>query len=63
MQSMFTGQRHLEDLGYEVTDERNESRAIQLEEQLAPWLLSKNFIEARQVNFIRFVKTFRIKHV
>lgn len=52
-ESMLVGQRHLQDAGYgksaeedDNTDE-NESK-LTIEEQLAPWIITRNFINATQ---------------
>ncbi|KAK9762040.1 hypothetical protein K7432_012591 [Basidiobolus ranarum] len=55
-ESMLVGQRHLQDAGYgksadgeEETNEDSESK-LDIEEQLAPWITTRNFIYATQVN-------------
>lgn len=49
LEAMQVGQQHLEDSGYgkTVDDDKNDA-AISLEEQLAPWNISRNFINAIQ---------------
>ena len=47
-ESMQVGQRHLQDSGYGQTseaDEKDESN-LSVEQQLAPWITSKNFLQA-----------------
>jgi len=49
-ESMQVGQRHLQDSGYGQTaevDEKDESN-LSIEQQLAPWITSKNFLQAAQ---------------
>jgi transcription initiation factor TFIID subunit 1, fungi type len=53
-ESMLVGQRHLLDAGYgkaadgdEETTEENESK-LDIEEQLAPWITTRNFLNATQ---------------
>ncbi|KAI6153774.1 TAF1 transcription initiation factor TFIID subunit TAF1 [Pisolithus tinctorius] len=52
MESMQVGQRHLQDSGYTQTadvdgDEEGESK-LSIEQQLAPWITTKNFLFATQ---------------
>lgn len=54
MESMQIGQRHLQDLGYSQTadvegeeEEPGESK-LSIEQQLAPWITTKNFLYATQ---------------
>ncbi|KAG6333706.1 hypothetical protein ID866_5389 [Astraeus odoratus] len=52
MESMQIGQRHLQDAGYSQTtdvdgDEEGESK-LSVEQQLAPWITTKNFLFATQ---------------
>lgn len=52
MESMQIGQRHLQDSGYSQTteiegDEEGESK-LSIEQQLAPWITTKNFLFATQ---------------
>jgi transcription initiation factor TFIID subunit 1 len=53
---MLAGQQHLEDAGYGVSSEKqdddgNEEKdlSLDIEEQLAPWIVTRNFINATQV--------------
>jgi hypothetical protein len=49
LDSMQAGARHLEDAGYSKTadDDEDESN-LAVEQQLAPWIASRNFLEATQ---------------
>lgn len=52
MESMQIGQRHLQDLGYtqsaeQTEDDEGESK-LSIEQQLAPWITTKNFLFATQ---------------
>lgn len=48
-ESMQVGQRHLQDAGYSLADvaEGDESN-LSIEQQLAPWITTKNFLFATQ---------------
>ncbi|KIM70364.1 hypothetical protein SCLCIDRAFT_1207703 [Scleroderma citrinum Foug A] len=54
MESMQVGQRHLQDLGYSQTadvegEEEGEGESkLSIEQQLAPWITTKNFLYATQ---------------
>lgn len=50
LEAMQVGQQHLEDSGYgkTVDDDRDDQDGMSLEEQLAPWNISRNFINAIQ---------------
>lgn len=52
MESMVVGQRHLQDLGYsggaEAGAEGGDESHLSVEQQLAPWITTKNFILATQ---------------
>jgi len=51
---MLVGQRHLLDSGYVKTatgeEEGNDESKLSIEEQLAPWITTRNFINATQVS-------------
>ena len=53
-ESMLVGQRHLLDSGYVKTatgeEEGNDESKLSIEEQLAPWITTRNFINATQVS-------------
>lgn len=49
-ESMQVGMRHLQDAGYggaETTKDEDESK-LSIEQQLAPWITTKNFLQATQ---------------
>jgi transcription initiation factor TFIID subunit 1, fungi type len=51
MESMQVGQRHLQDLGYSgaaEVDEGGDESGLSIEQQLAPWITTKNFLFATQ---------------
>ncbi|ANB14883.1 Taf1p [Sugiyamaella lignohabitans] len=50
LESMQVGQQHLEDAGYgkTVEDDQEDADGMSIEEQLAPWNISRNFINATQ---------------
>ncbi|KAG9314188.1 TAF1 transcription initiation factor TFIID subunit TAF1 [Chiua virens] len=52
MESMQVGQRHLQDAGYSQTAEQTEDdegeTKLSIEQQLAPWITTKNFLFATQ---------------
>jgi hypothetical protein len=51
MESMQVGQRHLQDLGYSQTAEGGageDDSNLSVEQQLAPWITTKNFLLATQ---------------
>lgn len=50
LEAMQVGQQHLEDSGYgkTVEDDKDDQDVMSLEEQLAPWNVSRNFINAIQ---------------
>ncbi|KAJ7651717.1 TAF1 transcription initiation factor TFIID subunit TAF1 [Mycena polygramma] len=52
-ESMQVGQRHLQDAGYSqaadsVTDDKDDQSNLSVEQQLAPWITTKNFLFATQ---------------
>lgn len=50
-ESMLVGERHLQDYGYgtvEKTEDEESEMTLEVEQQLAPWLATKNFINATQ---------------
>ena len=49
-ESMQVGQRHLQDSGYGESSEVEEKdeTSLSIEQQLAPWIISKNFLHAAQ---------------
>ena len=50
-ESMQVGQRHLHDAGYgkaEEAEEGGDESKLSIEQQLAPWITTKNFIHATQ---------------
>ncbi|OZJ06220.1 hypothetical protein BZG36_00761, partial [Bifiguratus adelaidae] len=49
-ESMLFGERHLEDAGYGVTQDEEEEgdTTLEVEQQLAPWFATRNFINATQ---------------
>ena len=49
-ESMQVGQRHLQDLGYSYNGEvaEEDEGNLSIEQQLAPWITTKNFINATQ---------------
>ncbi|KIY51236.1 hypothetical protein FISHEDRAFT_64273 [Fistulina hepatica ATCC 64428] len=47
-ESMQVGQRHLQDAGYTQTVEQEDEQNLSVEQQLAPWNTTKNFISACQ---------------
>lgn len=60
-ESMQVGQRHLLDAGYGKTeDEDNEGdeSKLDVEQQLAPWITTRNFINATQVCIDYHIKRF-----
>lgn len=50
LEAMQVGQQHLEDAGYgkTVDDDKEDVDGMSLEEQLAPWNITRNFINATQ---------------
>lgn len=50
LEAMQVGQQHLEDAGYgkTVEDDDDENEGTSIEEQLAPWNITRNFINATQ---------------
>lgn len=50
LDAMHVGQQHLEDAGYAKTveDDDDENEGMSIEEQLAPWNITRNFINATQ---------------
>jgi transcription initiation factor TFIID subunit 1 len=58
---MLVGQRFLEDAGYGAAeDDGNMADAdskLELEQQLAPWIATKNFINAAQVDNYTSINT------
>lgn len=46
---MLVGQQWLKDIGYGDIDEVDDDDSGDLEPKLAPWHLSKNFVQASQV--------------
>lgn len=50
LEAMQVGQQHLEDAGYgkTVDDDDEEAEGTSIEEQLAPWNITRNFINATQ---------------
>lgn len=50
LDAMHVGQQHLEDAGYgkTVEDDDDENEGTSIEEQLAPWNITRNFINATQ---------------
>lgn len=48
LEAMQVGQQHLEDAGYSKTVEEDEEEGGSIEEQLAPWNITRNFINATQ---------------
>jgi transcription initiation factor TFIID subunit 1, fungi type len=52
MESMQVGQRHLQDSGYGMTTEAaaedDDESSLSIEQQLAPWITTKNFLHATQ---------------
>lgn len=47
-ESMQVGQRHLQDLGYSQAVEDGDDSNLSVEQQLAPWITTKNFLFATQ---------------
>ena len=49
-ESMQVGQRHLQDAGYGITNEvkDDDESNLSIEQQLAPWITTKNFLLATQ---------------
>src|SRR6266704_2908693 len=47
-ESMQIGQRHLQDLGYSQAVEDGDESNLSIEQQLAPWITTKNFLFATQ---------------
>ncbi|ORX49457.1 hypothetical protein DM01DRAFT_1338131 [Hesseltinella vesiculosa] len=51
-ESMLVGERHLQDLGYSNVNEDDDSgendMKLEVEQQLAPWFITRNFINASQ---------------
>jgi transcription initiation factor TFIID subunit 1 len=47
-ESMQVGQRHLQDLGYSQAVEDADESNLSIEQQLAPWITTKNFLFATQ---------------
>ena len=47
-ESMQVGQRHLQDLGYSQAVEDGDESNLSIEQQLAPWITTKNFLFATQ---------------
>lgn len=49
-ESMQVGQRHLQDAGYGITSEvkDDDESNLSIEQQLAPWITTKNFLLATQ---------------
>ncbi|KAI8070905.1 hypothetical protein BC940DRAFT_294725 [Gongronella butleri] len=48
-ESMLVGERHLQDLGYgDVNDDEDGDVKLEVEQQLAPWFITRNFINASQ---------------
>ncbi|KAI0053454.1 hypothetical protein FA95DRAFT_745691 [Auriscalpium vulgare] len=48
-ESMQVGQRHLQDAGYSGADEKDDDESnLSIEQQLAPWITTKNFLFATQ---------------
>ncbi|CAN6656879.1 transcription initiation factor TFIID subunit 1 [Trichomonascus vanleenenianus] len=50
LEAMQVGQQHLEDAGYgkSVEDDKEDEEGMSIEEQLAPWNITRNFINATQ---------------
>lgn len=48
LEAMQVGQQHLEDAGYSKTVEEVEEEGGSIEEQLAPWNITRNFMNATQ---------------
>jgi len=47
--SMQAGARHLEDAGYsKIADDEEEESNLAIEQQLAPWIATRNFLDATQ---------------
>jgi transcription initiation factor TFIID subunit 1, fungi type len=47
-ESMQVGQRHLQDLGYSNETGEGDESNLTVEQQLAPWITTKNFLLATQ---------------
>jgi transcription initiation factor TFIID subunit 1, fungi type len=47
-ESMQVGQQHLQDCGYGQTVEDDDDGNLSIEQQLAPWITTKNFLAATQ---------------
>ena len=49
LDSMQAGARHLEDAGYsKMADDDDEESNLSIEQQLAPWIATRNFLDATQ---------------
>ena len=48
LDSMQAGARHLEDAGYSKTEDDDDESNLAIEQQLAPWITTRNFLDATQ---------------
>lgn len=48
LDSMQAGARHLEDAGYSRTEDDEDESNLAIEQQLAPWIATRNFLDATQ---------------